>query len=57
MQLEPEKYRKTLNTSISIPCNVATDSSDVVYPWGVLGSFLRGLLIEWPAPGTPKHLR
>jgi hypothetical protein len=26
MQLEPEKYRKTLNTSISIPCNVATDS-------------------------------
>jgi CRISPR-associated endonuclease/helicase Cas3 len=27
MQLEPEKYRKTLNTSISIPCNVATDSA------------------------------
>jgi FixJ family two-component response regulator len=28
MQLEPEKYRKTLNTSISIPCNVATDSQN-----------------------------
>jgi hypothetical protein len=29
MQLEPEKYRKTLNTSISIPCNVATDSFEI----------------------------